>query len=271
MFASLHRWVLTHDDSKLFVVLYIGLAVLLAILLGLFWLTMVVCIHLVMEMIKQHHFDPRPLPALTRSLWELKLDIGLVLCGLVIGLYIEVVFGLVGIGHAGRAGAQAAARAGMWPRVIRGVLLTLDDVALVAKGATLKKKEEDCSDATEEGIQIEPVAATDETLAATGTDSVPGTAGSPGMSASKSVRSTPASSTTHLEHSQTAPTPEEKPRGAELWGGWIATRWGLGDRMSLGFTAINLLLILAAPLLTGSSLAEVWTAILEDMHPFPDH
>ncbi len=245
MFAAAHRWILKHDDSKVFVVLYIGLAVLLAIFLGLFWLALVVAVHLLMEMVKQHHFDSRPLPVLTRSLWELKLDIGLVLCGLVIGLYIEVFFSLVGIGHAGRAGAPVAARAGMWPRVIRGVLLTLDDVALVAKGAALRKNEGVDAEVDEvdreEAIAKVGVASA---LAATGTQGDTLDSGPSGAQ-------------------------EDAHPGSALWGDWIAPRWSLGDRLSLGFAVLNLLLIIVAPLLTPHTLAGAWTEILEELRPFP--
>ena len=42
----------SHDDSKAFIILHIGLGVSLALLLGLFWLALVVGIHFVMEVVK---------------------------------------------------------------------------------------------------------------------------------------------------------------------------------------------------------------------------
>jgi hypothetical protein len=36
--AAIDRWIQNHDDSRLFAVLYIGLALVLSIVLGLFWL-----------------------------------------------------------------------------------------------------------------------------------------------------------------------------------------------------------------------------------------
>jgi hypothetical protein len=240
MLSAAHRFILTHDDSKAFLVLYIGLAVVLALWIGLFWLAVVVGVHLLFEIIKQHHHDPRPLPVLARALWEVKLDVGLVLCGLVIGLYIDVLFGIVGIGHAGRAGAQTAARVGLWQRGIRGALLTVDDVAMVAKGVAVRGKK----------------TADEASLAATGTDG--GSVGSegPGPEAAEAA----------------LPEPPASPPagGAELWGDWVAPRWTLGDRFSLGFTILNVVLILAAPLLTDHTVASTWAEILSDLHPFPE-
>ncbi|MFW5878653.1 MAG: hypothetical protein ACOCVR_02440 [Myxococcota bacterium] len=240
-----HRWVLNHDDSKVFVVAYIGLAVVLAIFLGLFWLAAVVCVHFAMEMVKQLHQDRRLLQAVARSFWELKLDIGLVLFGLVIDLYIHVVFGMVGLGQLGRAGAQVATRAGIWPRVLRGVLLTVDDVALVAKAATLRGRRK----AGEEAVGDEAVA-------------VAAVAGGATPAAPLGLEEP---TTPRLEE-----TAAGKPvEGAALWGGWVAPRWGLGDKIALFFTALNILLILATPLLTTHTLGSAWAEILSVLHPFP--
>lgn len=130
-------WIAAHDDSWLFIVLYVGLGLLLSMTISLFWLVAVVAGHAVLEWFaldRQGLRDRRP----GRILWHLKLDIGLVLVALWLGLYIDVLFGLAGLGAAARAGAQTAARAIAWQRAIRGVLLTADDAAHVVKAVATR-------------------------------------------------------------------------------------------------------------------------------------
>lgn len=118
--------------------LYIGLAVVLSIAISLFWLVAVVAAHGVLEWFaleRQGIRDRR----LGRVLWHLKLDIALVLFALWLGLYVEVLFGLAGLGAAARAGAQATARFVAWQRAIRGVLLTVDDAAQVARAVVARR------------------------------------------------------------------------------------------------------------------------------------
>jgi len=131
-------WVAEHDDHWLFITLYIGLALVLSMTISLFWLVAVVAAHGVLEWFaleRQGITDQRT----GRILWHLKLDIGLVLVALWLGLYIDVLFGLAGLGAAARAGAQTAARVVAWQRAIRGVLMTADEAALVVKAVATRK------------------------------------------------------------------------------------------------------------------------------------
>ena len=128
---ALH-WIAEHDDSWLFIVLYVGLGLVLSMTISLFWLAAVVMAHAVLEWIalgRQGVHDHR----FGRVVWHLKLDIGLTLVALWLGLYLEVLFGLAGLGAAARAGAQTAARTIAWQRAIRGVLMTADEAAHVVK------------------------------------------------------------------------------------------------------------------------------------------
>jgi hypothetical protein len=127
-------WVAEHDDHWLFITLYIGLALVLSMTISLFWLVAVVAAHGVLEWFALGHKGITDRRA-GRILWHLKLDVGLVLVALWLGLYIEVLFGIAGLGAAARAGAQTAARVVAWQRTIRGVLMTVDEAALVAKAA----------------------------------------------------------------------------------------------------------------------------------------
>ncbi|MFU8820121.1 MAG: hypothetical protein ACNA8G_01080 [Gammaproteobacteria bacterium] len=130
-------WIAEHDDSWLFIVFYVGLGLVLSMTISLFWLVAVVAAHAVLEwfaMGRQGILDHRA----GRVLWHLKLDIGLVLVALWLGLYLELLFGLAGLGAAARAGAQTAARAVAWQRSIRGVLMTVDEAAHVVKAVAAR-------------------------------------------------------------------------------------------------------------------------------------
>jgi hypothetical protein len=131
------QWIADHDDSWLFIILYVGLGLVLSMMISLFWLVAVVAAHALLEwyaMGRRGVFDHRA----GRVLWHLKLDIGLVLVALWLGLYIEVLFGLAGLGAAARAGAQTAARVIAWQRTIRGVLMTVDEAAHVVKAVATR-------------------------------------------------------------------------------------------------------------------------------------
>lgn len=131
-------WIATHDDRWSFTIAYVGVALALSTLVSLFWLVAVVAGHALLEWF-----------ALARRgvgrqrfmhvLWHLKLDIGLVLLALALALYFDVLLGLVGLGAATRTGAQLTARIVAWQRAIRGIALSADDVALVAR-ATLTRR-----------------------------------------------------------------------------------------------------------------------------------
>lgn len=138
--GPVRQWIINHDDSRWFVGLYIGLAVVLSIWLGLFWLVAIVGVHLVFEWIRQAHPEACGVRALARAIWEIKLDLALVLFAFALALYLEVIAGAVGLGAGARLASQAGARAAAWQRVLRGVLLSLDDVAQVARVAARNRK-----------------------------------------------------------------------------------------------------------------------------------
>lgn len=131
-----HQWVVEHDDRWLFVALYIGLAVVLSIWISLFWLVVVVGVHFVFELIRQSHQQRGRI--LAQALWEIKLDIGLVLLALAMALYMEIVLGVLGLQSAARLGAASrigtrGVRFAAWERTLRGILLSADDAAQVAR------------------------------------------------------------------------------------------------------------------------------------------
>lgn len=131
-------WISNHDDRWLFTFLYVGLAVVLSLWISLFWLVAVVAVHGWLEWVA---LGQRGLQKnrLGNVLWHIKLDIGLVIFALCLGVYMEAIFGVLGLSAATRTGAQATARFASWQHVIRGALLTADDVAQVAKAIAARK------------------------------------------------------------------------------------------------------------------------------------
>lgn len=132
------NWVRDHDDRLSFVILYIGGAIALSIWLNLFWVIVLMLVHFVLEIVRGRLLGARR--PLAHALWEVKLDIALVLFALVVALYSDHVLGLLGLGQAARAGQatrglQAAARFGVIERTLRIVVLTSDDVLRLVQAA----------------------------------------------------------------------------------------------------------------------------------------
>ena len=132
--ARMRRWLLEHDHRVGFTVTYIGLALVLSMTISMFWLVAVVTAHGVLEYWTLGKAGPGD-HRLGRTLWHIKLDIMLVLAALWLGLYIDLLFGVAGLGAAARTGAQVSTRIVAWQRTIRGVLLSVDEAALAAKAA----------------------------------------------------------------------------------------------------------------------------------------
>lgn len=144
----------------MFIVPYIALAVLLSVILSLFWLVVVVAVHFALEWLRQTYLaqlreeNAGFLTLLRRTTWELKLDIGLVIFALALALYMEAVLGVVGLGAASRgaamAGTRVATRFGVIQQVLRAFLLSVDDLAQVARVMAKRGKGKTDGDAGEE-------------------------------------------------------------------------------------------------------------------------
>jgi hypothetical protein len=136
--SALHAWVLAHDDSWLFIAPYIGLAVILSLVISLFWLLVVVAAHAALEWYVHWREHPSVVHTGARVAWEIKLDIALILFALALAVYMDYIMGAAGLSAAARAGArgvQATGRMIAWQRGLRAVLLTLDDAAQVTRAA----------------------------------------------------------------------------------------------------------------------------------------
>jgi hypothetical protein len=234
MLSAAHGWVVHHDEKRLFVVLYIGLALVLSIWISLFWLAAVVAVHFIFELVRQASLERRGPVMLAEVFWELKLDIALVLFALVLSLYMEIALGAVSAGLAGRlailarggrlarlvqAGAKAGSRFAGWQRALRGVLLSLDDAAQVLRALARGRG----GAAAAAGAGPEPAA----------TEVV-----------------------------------EIESFSAGRWGSWGGS-WSRGDVLATGLMLVCLGLIIAAPYITEHTWASTLTTMAKELRPFP--
>jgi hypothetical protein len=141
--TAAREWIADHDHRWLFVVVYLGLAVVLSVFVSLFWLVFMAGVHLLLECVRHLRPDWTAGQTLAHAVWEVKLDIALVLLALGAVLYIDVVLGVLGIQSAARAaavtraGARAASRIAAWERNVRAFLLSIDEMIRVGRAATL--------------------------------------------------------------------------------------------------------------------------------------
>jgi hypothetical protein len=159
---AFRRWLVEHDDRWSFLIPYVALAVVLSVFISLFWLVVVVAVHGLLEWIRQRQLRPDG-PVLGAVLWETKLDIALVVFSLALAVYMEFIMGVAGLGGAARAGVRTGARFAGYERALRGVLLSADDAAQLARAAGSRlgrKKRGETEGATETEGEAETEGAT---------------------------------------------------------------------------------------------------------------
>ncbi len=160
--TSLRTWIINHDESRAFIAAYIGLAVVLSAFVSLFWLLVVVGVHFCFEYIRQQHLDNLPGSTVGRALWELRLDLALIVFAMVIALYMEFVIGVAGLRLAPRlgrvvaVGSRGTARFAAWSRVLRAILLSLDDAGQLVRAAVMRRSRSNKTDTVEDEEQSPP-------------------------------------------------------------------------------------------------------------------
>ncbi len=98
---SLYRWVIEHDDRRLFLVGYIVLSIVLSIAISLFWLLVLIAIHLLLELVKKRHDGAGSLRrTLAWALWDVKFDLALLVMAFMLLVYTSISVGILGIGGA---------------------------------------------------------------------------------------------------------------------------------------------------------------------------
>lgn len=146
MKQNLIDWVRDHDDRWSFVALYVGGAIILSVFTNLFWVSMLMAGNFLLK-VYRNRLVGKPYPVLS-SLWQIKLDIALILFSLALGLYTGELIAALGLSQAARAGQavrglQMATRFGLIERALKVVLMTVDDfarlVGAIAKALRNKK------------------------------------------------------------------------------------------------------------------------------------
>ena len=230
------NWIAEHDEKLLFVILYIGISLVLSIAVSLFWLLFAVLLHLVLEIIRQSRNKTGTQTILLESIWETKSDFALVAFALWLVVYLDFIFGVAGLGAAARMGVQGSSRLGRigarlanfvtrfaaWQRVVRSVMLALDDLLILtriiqnSRRAKIMKK--------------------------------------------------------HNENTGSEDSPEPKPaRETEpdpYQSSW-SQKWSFGDYFGTAMLILFLLLVIAAPRITGHSYGEIKDIIAMEFNPFP--
>ena len=303
---SLREWVREHDEKWLFVVLYLGLAVGLSVLVSLFWLVVVGVLHFILELFRQAHYRDGARSVTLHALWEVKLDIALILLALMLVLYIEVVLGLLGIQSAARAaavsraGARVGTRAAAWERNLRTFLLTVDEmVRVVYAGVMLRKKR-----ARDGGMVDAQASSVKQNMDSVSVEDSSGGGGVSGVSDLEGAEEaggsgggadptespdrpetidgaeptgepeTTSEPATPGDEREVAPT-EGKPgdpgvpaRSGPLPPIW-RTRWKVVDHIGVVLVVLGVVLIVAAPWLTPHDWGSAGAALLEELRPFP--
>lgn len=123
--AHVQAWAIEHDDRRSFVWPYFCLSIAAGCFLSLFWLALLIAVHFGMELYRQRTSGGEQ--SLLRAVWEVKLDVALFLVSLVLSVYMDAAFGVLGLGRAGASAARIGGRIAFFQKAIRPVLLSLDD------------------------------------------------------------------------------------------------------------------------------------------------
>lgn len=124
--AHVRTWTIDHDDRRSFVWPYFCISIVAGCFLSLFWLALLMAVHFGMEFYRQRTMGGSRV--FFRAAWEVKLDFALLLISVAISVYMDAAFGVLGIGRASATVARAGARVALIQKIIRPVLLSLDDV-----------------------------------------------------------------------------------------------------------------------------------------------
>lgn len=227
-------WLIEHDNKILFVLLYAGLSLVLTLSFGLFWLLVIVLLHFVLEIIRHSYGNSNWRNIILNSVWETKMDFGLVLLALLISVYLDALLGMAGLGAAARTGGQCASRGVRflsYQRTIRAILLSLDEVAIGIKAICCRQKPLSSKN------KAQP-----EKIKRQNMYELPG------------------------ENEQTGLI--NKDFGAGLKTPWRG-KWGFGDYFGVSLFTLSFLLIIVAPFI-GDSYAnwhDLFVNILKEFHP----
>lgn len=141
-------WVRDHDERWSFIAVYILGAIALSVFMNLFWVMMLAACHALLKTTR-NVIVGQPSPLLS-ALWQIKLDIALLLFAIVIAVYSQHLFAALGLGQAAR-GAAIATRFGIIERGLKVFLMTIDDQARLV-GAAIRLARRRTNKEKEDGV-----------------------------------------------------------------------------------------------------------------------
>lgn len=156
------RWVDRHDDTWLFTIIYVALAVTLSLSISLFWLFIVALAHSGLEWYALSRAGVTGFRSkIKKILWHIRLDLVVILFALWLGVYMTAIFGVLGISAVTRAStaARATTVARATPLHMHDFLNTMsiiiDDIILVLRGFARRSPKE--QQASPQAIAVEQV------------------------------------------------------------------------------------------------------------------
>lgn len=232
--GAIRRWILSHDERLSFAAAYVILAVALSLFISLFWLLVIVAIHVILEWLKKRYqgYQGHGHAAMW-TLWDTKYDLALAMFAFVLAAYAGVSFGVAGAQSAGRLGILAS-RLGPLTRGFAAARVVLFRLWFAARIIIIRKA--DMARATARGklAEMQAAANADQDSAAQ----------CEGQDAAQHVRLVP----------QGPP--------------W-KTQWTRGDWVAVGFLGLNIILLVINPLITDQTLIGMLEGFREKLHPWP--
>ncbi len=108
-------WILLHDHSVTFAIVYVGLTILLSVFISYFWLAALVALHIGLEYLKKSYLHyPEGGVRIAWTFWDVKYDLALLCLAMVLAGYTGIT--------AGAAGAQSVARMNLLARTAKNLL-----------------------------------------------------------------------------------------------------------------------------------------------------
>ena len=107
MSEKIGKYIINHDEKLTFNIAYVTLSIVLSAVFNLYWLIVIVTLHLFLDIYVSMHSGKNFGKAVLSGLWKLKLDFVLILFSIVVFIYLEAMIGaLAGQGAKGLKGAQ---------------------------------------------------------------------------------------------------------------------------------------------------------------------
>ncbi len=234
--GAIRQWILSHDERLSFAAAYVILAVGLSLLVSLFWLLVVVAIHVVFEWLKKRYQGYQKHGhghAVIWTLWDTKYDLALAMFSFVLAAYAGVSFGVAGAQSAGRLGILAS-RLGPLTRGFAAARIVLFRLWFAARIIIIRKADMVRAAALSKVAERQAAATADRNSAAK----------CDGQGAAKRVPLVP----------QSPP--------------W-KTEWTRSDWIALAFIGFNIILLVINPIITDQTLISMFESFREQLHPWP--